>query len=118
MQQLTPKRLLQEAKYLHLTDVLVYDTSATLVFDGAKVDTLEFTIKDPSKLMMFCAWKKLPAQRVTTAIVPGQYKIHSTGEVRGPSNVSAEALRAYVAEHNCRTFGGSGLYSVQYITVD
>lgn len=118
MQQLTSKTLLQQVKMLHLVDVLVYDTSAVIVFDGDKVNTLEFTIEDPSKLVSFCNWKSIPVQRVATAIVPGEYIIHSTGEVRGPSVVSTDALRKGVEEHGWRTFGGSSLYSAQYITVE
>lgn len=118
MQQLTSKTLLQQVKVLHFCEVLVYDASAIIIFDGDKINTLEFTITDPSKLVSFCNWKSIPVQRVATSIVPGEYIIHSTGEVRGPSNVSADALRKGIEEHGWRTFGGSALYSAQYITVE
>ncbi len=118
MQQLTSKALLQQAKVLHFCEVVVYDTSAVIIFDGDEVNTLEFTITDPSKLISFCNWKSIPVQRVATSIVPGTYHILGTGEVRGPSNVSAEALRKGVEEHGWDTFGGSSLYGVQYITVE
>jgi hypothetical protein len=114
MQQLTPERLVRETKNLHFSEVLVYSTSAVLVFNDT--DTIEFAITDPSRLVSFCGWKKIRMQQVKETIVPGKYVI--LGDVvRGPSNVTVEHLLRYAEEHNCRTFG-HGYATARYITVE